>query len=142
MLYATCQRYRFVVRSAEEITNFFSNVLQENRSLLGVTDLDSSEWQAYTEYVDQMILAGFSSAVRCSLQYLMDNTDATQRITPLFEVQLVLTSSDMTFDPSLDFSHSGNFYDIVDKMVSNIINMASFIPRVANHKQLENYQVL
>ena len=63
-------------------------MFQENQSLLGVSDLDSSEWQAYTDYVDRMILAGFSSAVRCSLQYLMDNTDAAQRITPLFEVQL------------------------------------------------------
>ncbi len=110
--------------------------------MLGVTDLHSSEWQAYTNYVDRMILAGFSSAVRCSLQYLMDNTDVAQRITPLFEVQLVLSSTEMTFDPPLDFSHSGNFYSIVDKMVASITNMASFIPRVAKHKQLDNYQVL
>uniref|UniRef100_A0A671Z105 Dynein axonemal heavy chain 11 n=1 Tax=Sparus aurata TaxID=8175 RepID=A0A671Z105_SPAAU len=116
-------------------------LLQENQSLLGVTDLHSSEWKAYTDYVDRMILTGFSSAVRCSLQYLMDNTDAAQRITPLFEVQLVLNGNEMTFDPPLDFSHGGNFYDIVDKMVSNITNMASFIPRVAEHKQLDNYQV-
>uniref|UniRef100_A0AAQ5XVQ1 Dynein axonemal heavy chain 11 n=1 Tax=Amphiprion ocellaris TaxID=80972 RepID=A0AAQ5XVQ1_AMPOC len=110
------------------------------QSLLGVTDQNSSEWQSYTEYVDRMILSGLSSAVRCSLQYLMDNTDAAQRITPLFEVQLVLNSNEMTFDPSLDLSHSGNFYDIVDKMVANITSMASFIPRVAIHKQRENYQ--
>ena len=120
----------------------FPPLLQENQSLLGVTDLDSREWQAYTYYVDRMILAGFSSAVRCSLQYLVDNTDAAQRITPLFEVHLVLNSNEMTFDPSLDFSHSGNFYDIVDKMVANITKMASFIPRVAKQEQLDNYQVL
>uniref|UniRef100_A0A8D3BTI9 Dynein axonemal heavy chain 11 n=1 Tax=Scophthalmus maximus TaxID=52904 RepID=A0A8D3BTI9_SCOMX len=71
-----------------------------------------SEWRAYTDYVDRMILTGFSTAVRCSLQYLMDNTDAAQRITPLFEVQLVLNGNEMTFDPSLDFNQSGNFYDI------------------------------
>lgn len=106
-----------------------------------MADLGSSGWQAYTEYVDRMILAGFSGAVRSSLQYLMDNTDAAQRIAPLFEVQLVLKGSEMTFDPSLDLSHSGNFYDIVDKMVGNIARMASFIPRVAGHSQLSNYQV-
>lgn len=119
-----------------------STVFQENQSLLGVSDLDSSEWQAYTDYVDRMILAGFSSAVRCSLQYLMDNTDAAQRITPLFEIQLVLSANEMMFDPPLDFSHIGNFFDIVDKIVANITNMASFIPRVAKHTQLDNYQVL
>ncbi|XP_071376580.1 dynein axonemal heavy chain 11 [Centroberyx affinis] len=115
-------------------------LLQENQSLLGVSDPDSSEWRAYADYVDHMILAGFSSAVRCSLQYFMDNTDAAQRIAPLFEVQLVLNGNEMTFDPSLDLSRLGNFYDIVDKMVANITNMASFIPRVAKHKQLDNYQ--
>lgn len=116
-------------------------MLQENRSLLGVTDLDSSEWKAYANYVDHMILVGFCSAIRCSLQYLVDNTDAAQRITPLFEVQLVLNGNEMTFDPPLDFNYSGNFYDIVDKMVASITRMASFIPRVAKHKQLDNYQV-
>ncbi|KAM3605484.1 uncharacterized protein V6R79_026173 [Siganus canaliculatus] len=115
-------------------------LLQENQSLLGASDLNSPEWQAYTDYVDRMVLTGFSSAVRCSLQYLMDNTDSSQRTTPLFEVQLVLIGSEMTFEPPLDFCHSGNFYDIVDKMVANITNMASFIPRVAKHKQLDNYQ--
>uniref|UniRef100_A0A3B4UNK9 Dynein axonemal heavy chain 11 n=1 Tax=Seriola dumerili TaxID=41447 RepID=A0A3B4UNK9_SERDU len=132
------KQHALIASTGEQI----HKLLQENQSLLGVTDLNSSKWQAYTDHVDRMILAGFSSAVRCSLQYLMDNTDAAQRITPLFEVQLVLNSNEMTFDPSFDFSNSGNFYDIVDKMVANITNMASFIPRVANHKQLENYQVL
>lgn len=89
-----------------------------------------------------MILAGFSSAVRCSLQYLVDNTEAAQRITPLFEVQLVLNGNEMTFDPPLDFNYSGNFYDIMDKMVASITRMASFIPRVAKHKQFDNYQVM
>ncbi|KAK2822251.1 hypothetical protein Q5P01_022316 [Channa striata] len=130
------RQHALITNTGEQI----HRLLQENQSLLNVTDVGSSEWHAYTEYVDQIILAGFSSAVRCSLQYLMDNTDATQRITPLFEIQLVLNNSEMTFDPSLDFCHSGNFYDIVEKMVSNITNMASFIPRAAKHKLLDNYQ--
>lgn len=117
-------------------------LLQENQHLLGVTRLDSSEWQAYTDHVDRMILAGFCSAVRCSLQYLVDNTEAVQRIAPLFEVQLVLNGNEMTFDPPLDFNYSGNFYDIMDKMVASITRMASFISRVAKHKQSDNYQVM
>nr|XP_043887070.1 dynein axonemal heavy chain 11 [Solea senegalensis] len=130
------KQHALITSAGEQI----QELLQENQSLLGVTDLSSVEWQAYTDYVDQIILTGFSSAVRCSLQYLMDNTDATQHITPLFEVQLVLSNNAMTFEPSLDFNHRGNFYDIVDKMVMNITNVASLIPRVANHKQLDNYQ--
>lgn len=136
----TNKKYRSY-QSNRRAWNFSSLTFQENQSLLGVSDPNSVEWQAYTDYVDRMILTGFSSAVRCSLQYFMDNTDTAQRISPLFEVQLVLNGNEMTFDPSLDFSLQGNFYDIVDKMVANITNMASFIPRVAKHKQLDNYQV-
>lgn len=120
---------------------FLFSALQENQSLLGVADLDSREWTAYTAYVDNIVLTGFCSAIRCSLQYLLDNTDAAQRCTPLFEVQLLLSGSEMTFDPPLDLSHRGNFYEIVDKMVASITHMASFIPRLAKHKQLDNYQV-
>ncbi|MEQ2164297.1 hypothetical protein GOODEAATRI_005169, partial [Goodea atripinnis] len=109
-------------------------LLQENQSLLDVSDQISGEWSAYTEYVDRMIVTGFVNAVRCSLQYFMDNTDATQRITPLFEVKLILNGNEMTYDPSLDLSVSGNLYNIMDKMVTNIAGMASFIPRV----QLQN----
>lgn len=87
------------------------------------------------------MLSGFCSAIRCSLQYLLDNTDAAQRCTPLFEVQLLLSRREMTFDPPLDFSYRGNFYEIVDKMVASITHMASVIPRLAKHKQLDNYQV-
>ncbi|XP_015241536.1 PREDICTED: dynein heavy chain 11, axonemal-like isoform X3 [Cyprinodon variegatus] len=115
-------------------------LVQENQSLLGVTNQNSPEWRLYTEYVDQMIVTGFFNAIRCSLQYFVDNTDAAQRITPLFEIKLMLSNNEMTFDPSLDVRLSGNFYGIVDKMVTNIINMASFISRVANHKDLDNYQ--
>ncbi|KAM8851125.1 dynein beta chain, ciliary [Spinachia spinachia] len=130
------KQHALITSTGEEI----HELLQESQSLLGVTDLDSSEWRAYTVYVDRMILTGFSSAVRCSLQYVMDNTDAAQRISPLFEVQLVLNNNELTFVPSLDFSQSGNFYDIVEKMVANITNVALFIPRVAKHYQLDNYQ--
>lgn len=107
-----------------------------------MTRLDSHEWETYTDHVDRMILAGFSSAVRCSLQYLVDNTEAGQRIAPLFEVQLVLNGNEMMYDPPLDFNYSGNFYDIMDKMVASITRMASFITRVAKHKQFNNYQVM
>ncbi|XP_041937573.1 dynein heavy chain 11, axonemal [Alosa sapidissima] len=113
-------------------------LVEENRSLLGGEE-GSAEWQSYTEYVDRMVLQGFCSAVRCSLQYLLENTDPALRISPLFEVQLVLTS-DMTFHPSLDLTKKGNFYDIIDKMVGDILGMASFIKRVASHKEADTYQ--
>nr|XP_046213681.1 dynein axonemal heavy chain 11 [Oncorhynchus gorbuscha] len=130
------KQYTLITNTGEQI----HTLLKENLALLGVSAPDCAEWRSYTDYVDRMVLAGFSSAVRCSLQYLIENTDPALRIAPLFEVQLVLDANEMTFEPSLDISHQGNFYDIIDKMVGDITKMASFIPRVAKHKQMDNYQ--
>ncbi|KAL0966379.1 hypothetical protein UPYG_G00294600 [Umbra pygmaea] len=130
------RQYTVITNTGEQI----HTLLQENRSLLGVSDPDCEEWRSYTDYVDRMVLAGFSSAVRCSLQYLIENTDPALHIDPLFEIQLVLNTNKLTFEPSLDMRCQGNFYDIVDKMVGDITRMASFIPRVAKHKQTDNYQ--
>uniref|UniRef100_A0A3B4DVC9 Dynein, axonemal, heavy polypeptide 9 like n=1 Tax=Pygocentrus nattereri TaxID=42514 RepID=A0A3B4DVC9_PYGNA len=129
------RQYRLVTHTGEKI----HTLVQDNAVLLGA-DVDSASWESYTDYVDRMVLAGFSSAVRCSLQYLVENTDPTLCIEPLFEVQLTLTS-DMTFHPSLDLSKKDNFYDIIDKMVADIFRMASFMKRVSRHKQAETYQV-
>ncbi|KAJ8011706.1 hypothetical protein DPEC_G00061030 [Dallia pectoralis] len=130
------RQYTLITNIGEQI----HTLLQENQFLLRVSDTDCAEWRSYTDYVDRMVLAGFSSAVRCSLQYLIDNTDPALCIAPLFEVQLVLKKNEMTFEPSLDISHKGNFYDIIDKLVGDITRVASFIPRIAKHKNMENYQ--
>ncbi|KTG04987.1 hypothetical protein cypCar_00006303 [Cyprinus carpio] len=128
------RQYALIARTGEKI----HELVQENAELLGA-DLDSETWQCYTEHVDRSILTGFCSAVRCSLQYLVENTDPALHISPLFEVQLTLTS-DMIFHPSLSFSKKGNFCDIIDQMVSDIFKMASFIKRVAKNKQSETYK--
>lgn len=50
----------------------------------------SDEWKPYTEYIDHMIVDGLFKAIKCSLQYLTENTEAMFESTPLFEVQLAL----------------------------------------------------
>ncbi|XP_058258889.1 dynein axonemal heavy chain 11 isoform X1 [Hemibagrus wyckioides] len=129
------QQYRLISETAERI----HTLVQENGVLLGA-DVDSGSWEAYTQHVDRMVLGGFCNAVRCCLQYLVDNTDSASRTAPLFEIQLTLTT-DMTFHPSLDLSKTGNFYHIIDKMVADIFKMASYMNRVAKHKKAETYQV-
>lgn len=46
---------------------------QENQSLL-TADPASDVWKAYVDYVDEIILDGFFTAIECSLKYLLDNT--------------------------------------------------------------------
>ncbi|MGH0152203.1 UNVERIFIED_CONTAM: hypothetical protein FKN15_022155 [Acipenser sinensis] len=112
---------------------------QANQKLFGA-DPGSAEWRAYTEYIDSMVLDGLIHTIRGSLQYLIENTDTALNIAPLFEVQLVLDGSEMTFKPPLDFGIHVNAYDIIDGMVKDIFKTASFIRRVAQHIGMNTYQ--
>ncbi|RXM27080.1 Dynein heavy chain 11, axonemal [Acipenser ruthenus] len=125
-----------------DISNCSKGILylkQENQKLFGA-DPGSAEWRAYTEYIDSMVLDGLIHAIRGSLQYLIENTDTALNIAPLFEVQLVLNGSEMTFKPPLDFGIHVNAYDIIDRMVKYIFKTASFIRRVAQHIGTNTYQ--
>ena len=53
----------------EDVFVFF----QENQSLL-TADPASDVWKAYVDYVDEIILDGFFTAIECSPKYLLENT--------------------------------------------------------------------
>ncbi|XP_072570592.1 dynein axonemal heavy chain 11 isoform X2 [Paramormyrops kingsleyae] len=131
------RQYAQITATGEKI----QQLLLENQELL-CADPGSAEWQAYTDYIDRIILRGFVGAVRCRLQYFVENTDPACSITPLFEVQLVLNGSDMSFRPPINLTKKDNFYDMIDRMLDNIFKMASCIRRVAKHNQTETYQVI
>uniref|UniRef100_A0A8C2BI93 Dynein axonemal heavy chain 11 n=1 Tax=Cyprinus carpio TaxID=7962 RepID=A0A8C2BI93_CYPCA len=128
------RQYALIARTGEKI----HELVQENAELLGA-DLDSETWQCYTEHVDRSILTGFCSAVRCSLQYLVENTDPALHISPLFEVQLTLTS-DMIFHPSLSFSKKGNFFHLC--LTMSVISKSDMdqIPELVELAQLVRYR--
>ncbi|XP_061081745.1 dynein axonemal heavy chain 11 [Conger conger] len=128
-------KYALIAATGEKI----HRLVQENRTLLGA-EVDSPQWMAYTQYVDAMVLQGFVSATRCSLQYLIENMDPALRTAPLFEVQLTLSGSDMSFRPPLDNNRKDNFYSLIDKMVDRIFKTASHMQRVAIHNGRETYQ--
>ena len=88
-----------------------------------------------------MVLDGFFNAIHCSLNYLLEFTDAKHNQAPLFEAKLELQQPDMVFIPSLDFGISDGFYDLVEGIVSDIYKMASLVKRLAEHGGSEHYQV-
>ena len=47
----------------------------------------------------------------------------------------------MVFNPSLDYGASDGFYDLVEMLVSDIYKMASLVKRLAEHNDVEHYQV-
>ncbi|XP_042314347.1 dynein axonemal heavy chain 11-like [Sceloporus undulatus] len=130
-----CQHYEIVQETGRRI----HQLVQDNQDLLQADSL-SDEWRAYTEYIDHMVSDGLFKAIKCSLQYMMENTEMTSKSTALFEIQLLLNGKEMTFTPSLDYMVNGNFFDVFEGLIQNIYLTASHINRVAKHLGYENYQ--
>ncbi|XP_075466168.1 dynein axonemal heavy chain 11-like [Ascaphus truei] len=124
---------------AKDIGKKIEELVQHNQQLFQA-DPPSPKWKAYTEYIDHIILEGLYRAVKCSLQYLIDHTEPSFKNAPLFEVELVLNGSEMTYKPSLDLNISGNFSNIIEGLLRDTYRIASFITRVATHLGKPTYQ--
>ena len=66
------------------------------------TDVESSMWQQYLEYVDEIVVDGLRSSVSCSLQYLLTNTEKGAGKGPLLECKMELQAPVIIFLPDLD----------------------------------------
>ncbi|KAK2515571.1 hypothetical protein Q9233_014084 [Columba guinea] len=114
-------------------------LVKENQSLL-LADPASDIWKAYVDYVDEIVLDGFFTAIECSLKYLLENTDPKAGLAPLFEVQLDLVIPDLIFQPSLDPGTNDGFYDMVEGLLNDIYRISSLVPRLAEHSGFLHYQ--
>jgi len=63
------QMQPYFISVFEDVFFFF----QENQCLL-LADPASDVWKAYVDYVDEIVLDGFFTAIECSLKYLLENT--------------------------------------------------------------------
>ncbi|XP_027763088.1 dynein heavy chain 9, axonemal-like [Empidonax traillii] len=129
------KRYSLVREAGQRI----HSLLKENQSLL-LADPASDSWKAYVDYVDEIVLDGFFSAIECSLKYLLENTDPKAGLAPLFEVQLDLVIPDLVFHPSLDPGTHDGFSDMVEGLLNGIYHISSLVPRLATHSGFPHYQ--
>uniref|UniRef100_A0A803V436 Dynein axonemal heavy chain 17 n=1 Tax=Ficedula albicollis TaxID=59894 RepID=A0A803V436_FICAL len=113
-------------------------LVQENQSLL-LAEPASDAWKVYLDYVDEIVLDGFFTAIECSLKYLLENPEAG--LAPLFEVQLDLVIPDLVFHPPLDPGTNDGFCDMVENLLQGIFHISSLVPRLAVHSGLCHYQV-
>uniref|UniRef100_A0A8C3LCE3 Dynein axonemal heavy chain 9 n=1 Tax=Chrysolophus pictus TaxID=9089 RepID=A0A8C3LCE3_CHRPC len=132
------KRYSLVRESGLRI-HLLMKVRGENQSLL-TADPASDVWKAYVDYVDEIILDGFFTAIECSLKYLLENTDPKAGLAPLFEVQLDLVIPDLIFRPSLDPGTNDGFYDMMESLLNDIYRISSLVPRLARHSGFPHYQ--
>ncbi|KAA0703060.1 Dynein beta chain, ciliary [Triplophysa tibetana] len=114
-------------------------LLQENMVLFGV-DGSSDMWNVYLEYVDDMIVEGFFRDITASLAFFIDNMGGPVRQPPLFEAQMLLMGSEITFRPSLDRDVGDGLYELVEGLLGDVFKMSAQVKRVAAHVGMDDYQ--
>lgn len=105
-------------------------------------DPASRAWHSYLEYVDEMVVEGLFSYISHSLQFFADNMESLPNQAPLFETQLVLSTSGMLFLPSLDRDASDGLYELIEGLVGDIFKTSVYVNRVAADLSMDSYQVL
>ncbi|KAM3873375.1 dynein axonemal heavy chain 11 [Diretmus argenteus] len=113
-------------------------LVQENMVLFH-TDPTSEAWQSYLEYVDEMVVEGFFSSIRHSLEFFVENMESGPCQAPLFEAHLLLNGSVMTFLPSLERDAGDGLYEVLEGLVGDIFKTSLSVNRVASHLNMESY---
>ncbi|XP_060638089.2 dynein axonemal heavy chain 11 [Anolis sagrei] len=108
--------------------------------ILFKADPDSDSWKMYLEFIDDIIVDGFFNAIMYNLNFFLENTDKDLKPAPLFQVQMLLSTLEIEFKPSLDKETGDGFYDIIDELLSNIFKISAEVKRVATHLEMQNYQ--
>lgn len=125
---------------------FFFNIyflyLSQENMVLFAADSSSDAWKAYLEYVDDMVVEGFFSAISTSLEYFIENMEGSVRQAPLFESHMLLMGSEIKFKPSLDRDGGDGLYELLEELLGDVFKMSAQMKRVAPHLNLEDYQVL
>ncbi|XP_069786101.1 dynein axonemal heavy chain 17-like isoform X2 [Narcine bancroftii] len=127
------KRYAIVGEDGEKL----HALLEENRILFKAEE--KSSWEKYVNYVDGMVIKGFYAVVHQSLQFLLSNMESEAHITPLFEVRLELTESDIDFRPTIGIG--SEFHMLIENLMNDVYKLVGLVPRLAKHSFRKKYQI-
>ncbi|CBY35492.1 unnamed protein product, partial [Oikopleura dioica] len=125
------KRYDIITTDGQKI----HTLLTENVGFFKATE-SSTEWEAYKEYIDEMVIEGLFNSIITSLEFMQDNMCA--EVSPFFASELELRSPDMVFQPSLDQKVHNGFYDLIEGLLDDIYHISSLVPRVSGDEGYQN----
>uniref|UniRef100_H3BBD5 Dynein axonemal heavy chain 17 n=1 Tax=Latimeria chalumnae TaxID=7897 RepID=H3BBD5_LATCH len=121
------KRYAAIKDAGEKI----HVLLKENMDLYKANE-ESVTWEAYINYVDDMVVGGFFKVINTSQMFLLTNMTLEAGAAPLFEVRLELEASDIVFHPSLSFGTSSDgFFDMIENIITDVYQAANLVPRLS-----------
>lgn len=77
----------------------------------------------------------------CSLIYIAENMDPLNSFPPLFEAKLELSSPDLIFIPSLESGVEGNFRELVEGIIEDVMFVTTLIKRIYSENDQQDYKV-
>lgn len=99
------------------------------------------KWEAYQNYVDDLICEVFVKAAIISVGVFLDETDQTvKHAAPLFQVSLELQEPAILFRPSLNLQDTEGFYVLCQTLLEDIVVMGEMVPRVASIPDSHHYR--
>lgn len=98
-------------------------------------------WYSYLQYIDDIVYKSILQIIATSLAYILDETDTKKNsnLSPLFDLKLELCEPDIIFQPSIDKTMVGNFFDVTSDIMNTIFEMSKLVPRIAFRKGFPSY---
>ncbi|KAM4663589.1 dynein axonemal heavy chain 17 [Discoglossus pictus] len=124
------KRYVVIKAGGEKI----AALLKENATLFKA-DESMPTWEAYVNYVDDMVVEGFFKIVNTTMNFLLSNMSPEVNAAPLFEVHLELHGMEMAFRPHLQSGFPDGFLDLVEQMLNDVYESAQLVPRLSKERQ-------
>ena len=114
----------------------------KNQELFGI-NMDSEKsvkaWYSYLLYVDEIVYKSILQMIGTSLSYILDETDTKNNPLPLFDLKIALSDPDIIFQPSIEKTIVGNFFDLTTGIIESIFEMSKLIPKIAHREEFPTY---
>ena len=119
-----------------------NDLIMKNQELFGI-NMDSEKsvraWYSYLLYVDEIVYKSILQMIGTSLSYILDETDTKNNPLPLFDLKIALSDPDIIFQPSIEKTIVGNFFDLTTGIIESIFEMSKLIPKIAHREEFPTY---
>ncbi|TGZ69565.1 hypothetical protein CRM22_003672 [Opisthorchis felineus] len=121
------KRYEEIEEAGKRVVS----LLETNRNLLKA-DENSSSWDRYVLFVDDLVEQGLVDAIECGLSYLVLEMEDQPTTAAVFEAQMELQANDVVFIPSLEFTAPDGLQQLIETLLEDIFQQSAYVSRFAS----------
>jgi dynein heavy chain len=125
-------RFEAIFNLMRKDGQLITELIEQTRNLLNV-EAGHADWVAYLNYVDQMVKDGFITAIRGSLNYLLDSMGRTQStdLGPFLDAKLELENDALMFTPDMSEESEVSLFQIIKDILESIYTTSTLLNRIS-----------